>query len=213
MASFTMSGYRAAHVSGDTPALERDALIAGLGTGAIEVLTSCALIDECLDVPSIGVVILLRPTKSLVLHRQQIGCGIRTAAGKVALVVLDHAANTLVHGLPTDEPSWTLASVDGPKADAPPPVWTCHECGQVNAISNAVCNFGEPGRVVRRDPPQATPGELAEVTAQRLAAVRRMSYRQVLASRLFEAELRSFARARGYRRGWVQHRLREQAEP
>src|SRR5262249_47488671 len=64
---------------GGTPTAERDRLIAGLADGSIEVLTNCALIDEGLDVPAVGAVILLRPTKSLVLHRQQIGRGMRPA--------------------------------------------------------------------------------------------------------------------------------------
>jgi superfamily II DNA or RNA helicase len=103
--AFRAHGYRAAHVSGETPKDERDGLIAGLGTGQVEVLTSCALIDEGLDVPSVGAVILLRPTKSLVLHRQQIGRGMRPAAGKDALIVLDHVGNVLAHGLPEQEPA------------------------------------------------------------------------------------------------------------
>jgi hypothetical protein len=37
-----------------------------------------------------------------------------------------------------------------------------------------------------------------------------MSYRAIVSSRLSEAELREFARMRGYRPGWVKHRLREQ---
>ena len=50
----------------------------------------------------------------------------------------------------------------------------------------------------------------SELTPDRLAAVRRMSYRAIVSSRLSEAELREFARMRGYRPGWVKHRLREQ---
>jgi superfamily II DNA or RNA helicase len=50
-------------VHAELDSLERERLIAGLGTYDIEVLTSCDLISESLDVPSVVVVILLRPTK------------------------------------------------------------------------------------------------------------------------------------------------------
>lgn len=207
--AFRAGGYRAACVHGDTPTDERDALIAGLGTGAIEVLTNCALIDEGLDVPAVGAVILLRPTKSLVLHRQQIGRGMRPAEGKAALIVNDHVGNTLVHGLPTTEPAWSLDGV--PKATGEAPCWTCPECGAVNPHSARVCECGyELPAPVRRPLPAAEPGELVELTAERLARVRRMTWGEMLRSRLSEAELRAFASARGYKRGWVQHRLREQ---
>jgi DNA repair protein RadD len=74
---------------------ERDRLIWGLATGEVEVLTSCDLISEGLDVPSVGAVILLRPTESLALAMQQIGRGMRPAEGKEHLCVLDHAGNCL----------------------------------------------------------------------------------------------------------------------
>jgi DNA repair protein RadD len=208
--AFRLAGYRAACVHSGTPTAERDALIAGLGTGAIEVLTNCALVDEGLDVPAVGAVILLRPTKSLVLHRQQIGRGMRPAAGKVDLVVNDHAGNCLVHGLPTAEPAWSLDGV--PKAKGAAPVWTCPECGEVHLLSVRVCACGYALPAPRRSAPTVTPGELVELTSERLARARGMSYRTMLRSRLSEAELRAFAKTRGYKPGWVLHRLREQQE-
>jgi DNA repair protein RadD len=74
---------------------ERDRLIQGLATGEIEILVSCDLISEGLDVPSVGAIILLRPTESLALAMQQIGRWMRPAEGKAHLCVLDHAGNCL----------------------------------------------------------------------------------------------------------------------
>ena len=208
--AFRDGGYRAAHVDGETPKFERDALIAGLAAGGVEVLTSCSLIEEGLDVHTVGAVILLRPPKSLVLHRQQLGRSMRTADGKVALIVNDHVGNCLVHGLPEDEPGWSLNGGEKAKVDAP--VWTCRDWGGINPIAARVCECGyELPPPQRRPPPQHASGELAEITAERLAAVRWMSYREVVAGDLSEIELQAFARARGYKAGWVQHRLREQA--
>lgn len=132
-AAFRAAGYRSECVHGGLPVAERDALIEGLGNGAVEVLTSCDLISEGLDVPSVGAVILLRPTESLALALQQIGRGMRPAEGKEYLTVLDHAGNCLKHGLPETERVWTL---DGAPKREPgeAPGWRCEDCGLLNSL-------------------------------------------------------------------------------
>jgi superfamily II DNA or RNA helicase len=177
-------------VHGGTPKDQRDAAIAGLGNGSIEVLTSCDLISEGLDVPAVGTVILLRPTKSLVLYMQQIGRGMRPAPGKDALIVLDHVNNTLAHGLPDLERCWTLAGIDKEPPAAEP--------------------VGVGGGRPRFIAEQA--GHLHELTAERLRAIRRMTYGQVLRANLSARELAAYAAHHGYRRGWVWHRLQDQRE-
>jgi hypothetical protein len=76
----------------------------------------------------------------------------------------------------------------------------CPECGHV---------FLKPESV--REAPATVDGDLVELPAARLAAVTAMSYGQIRHSRLSEAELRAYARSRGYKTGWVWYRLREQA--
>jgi superfamily II DNA or RNA helicase len=187
---FRDAGYRGVCVHGGTPTAERDAAIAGLADGSVEVLASCDLISEGLDVPAVGAVILLRPTKSLVLYMQQVGRGMRPAPGKSALIVLDHVNNVLAHGLPDLERRWTLAGI----ANDPEPI-------------------SEPARQGSGGCPRfitEEPGRLHELTAERLAAIRRMSYGQVIHGRLTEEELAAYAAHRGYKRGWVWHRLQDQ---
>ncbi len=211
-AAFQEAGYRARAVHGALPTPERDRAISGLATGAVEVLASCDLISEGLDVPTVGAVILLRPTKSLVLHMQQIGRGLRPAPDKAALIVLDHVGNTLSHGLPDAERRWSLAGgaeVPAGKRKAASPLWRC-ECGCLNPAAMHECAAcGEPRPGARTV--ESVPGVLAEVTAAKLEQAQRMSYGKMLHSQLSEAELRAFARARKYHPWWVRHRLREQA--
>jgi DNA repair protein RadD len=130
--AFCGAGYRSACVHGGLSMLERDRLIQGLATGEIEILTSCDLISEGLDVPSVGAVILLRPTESLALAMQQIGRGMRPAEGKEHLVVLDHAGNCLKHGLPDEPREWSLEG--RPKRNGPGREvgWRCEACGLLN---------------------------------------------------------------------------------
>jgi hypothetical protein len=137
----------------------------------------------------------------------------RPAEGKGALIVNDHVGNVITHGLPEAEPVWTLAGVQKRDTAWCAPVWTCPECSALNPLSTRTCTAcgyqkpAPPPRIL--PPPQA--GVLAEVTAERLARARSLTYRQMLHSRLTEAELRAFAQANGYKPGWVHHRLREQA--
>jgi superfamily II DNA or RNA helicase len=107
--AFRSAGFRAAAVGGTTPSALRCRLIAGLGSGEVEVLTSCMLISEGTDIPSVGGAILLRPTASLALYLQMVGRALRPAPGKSEAVILDHVGNAHRHGLPTEERTWTLA--------------------------------------------------------------------------------------------------------
>jgi superfamily II DNA or RNA helicase len=212
-AAFAQAGYRAACVHGGTPTDERDARISGLATGAIEVLTSCDLISEGLDVPSVGAVILLRPTKSLVLAMQQIGRGMRPAPDKAHLVVLDHAGNVLRHGLPETERRWTLDGAPHRETVAEAPGWRCEGCGCFNALADlecAACGAARP--LPRRRTPQEIPGGLREISADHLARLVRMPYRSFIRTRRTEGELRAYAQAHGYKKGWVWYRLQEQRE-
>jgi superfamily II DNA or RNA helicase len=105
---FGRSGVAAAHVDGSTPVAERDATLAKLASGALEVVTNCNVLTEGFDLPDIGAIVLARPTKSLGLYRQMVGRGLRPAHGKSDCLVLDHAGCTLEHGF-IDEPiEWTL---------------------------------------------------------------------------------------------------------
>ena len=209
---FRLAGFRAACVHGSLPKPERDRLIAGLGTGEIEVLASCDLISEGLDVPALGAVILLRPTQSL-MHMQQIGRGLRPAPGKDALVVLDHVGNIERHGRPDFERIWTLNGVE--KKPGAAPVRICPQCDHANpmgATECEVCGFEFPAAGGGRRAPAHVPGWLGELSSDRLRAVLRLSYRQVVTTRLSEAELRAYQQFHGYKPGWVFYRLLEQEQ-
>lgn len=210
-AAFREAGWRAVEANGSTPAAERDAAIQGLATGATQVLCVCDLVSEGLDIPLVGAVILLRPTKSLGLYVQQVGRGLRPAPGKTHLIVLDHAGNTLRHGLPDMSHAWTLngRKKRSRKSDAEkgPAVKQCASCFLMNPASARRCiecdaEF-EGGREV-----EVVDGDLAEIDASMLETLRREPLGQLLSGAKTEADLKQIAKAKGYKRGWVQHVLR-----
>jgi superfamily II DNA or RNA helicase len=212
-AQFREAGYRAACVHGGLPSHERDALIAGLGTGEIEVLCSCELISEGLDVPAVGAVILLRPTQSLCLHLQQIGRGLRPAPGKDHLIVLDHVGNVLVHGRVEDARAWILDAGPVRAEDRnAAPVKRCEACGAANAVVARVCEAcGAAFPAAEQHNFKPVPGILVELTPERIMHLARLPHYRLRGMTLSEAEVRAIARERNYKRGWVAHFLREQA--
>ena len=82
---FVKSGVRAEHIDGSTPKPERDASLARLASGEIELITNCMVLSEGWDMPEVGCCILARPTKKMGLYRQMIGRVLRPAPGKTVL--------------------------------------------------------------------------------------------------------------------------------
>jgi DNA repair protein RadD len=135
---FQSAGIAAASIDGTMDTSTRRELLAGLGTGRLKVLTSCALIGEGVDVPSVGGCILLRPTASVGLHLQMIGRCLRPQPGKTA-VVLDHVGNTLRLGHHLEERDWTLDGLRNRDREAAPSVKVCPTCFATSPSIAQVC--------------------------------------------------------------------------
>ena len=83
------AGLKTACVTAKTDADEREKAIQHLRDGKIQALTSVDVFNEGVDIPEVDTVIMLRPTESSVVFIQQLGRGLRLAAGKAAVTVLD----------------------------------------------------------------------------------------------------------------------------
>ncbi len=123
-------------VTGDTPAPERDGILAAYKAGRLRCVTNANVLTTGFDAPGTDLVALLRPTKSICLYVQMVGRGTRLAPGKDDCLVLDFAGNTARHG-PIDK-------VDGrrkEKGEEPgeAPIKTCPECQTINHASVRVC--------------------------------------------------------------------------
>ena len=105
---FTKAGFPCLHVDGGMDRMQRRRIVNDYKEGRLLGLASCELVSEGFDVPGIHCGISLRPTQSLTLWLQQVGRCLRTAPGKERAIILDHAGNTLRHGLPTELREWTL---------------------------------------------------------------------------------------------------------
>lgn len=106
--AFSNAGISAEHLDGETPAIERDAILERFRSGKTQVLCNCNIVTEGFDVPTIEAIQCVRPTLSLVLHIQMFGRALRPAFGKEHAILIDHTNNWGVHGLPDKEQEWNL---------------------------------------------------------------------------------------------------------
>lgn len=104
---YRTAGIAAEHIDGETIPKERQAILERFRSGETNVLCNVNLFTEGFDVPEIEVIQLCRPTKSVALHLQMLGRGLRPKGGRKALVI-DHAGNCLRLGGAKAERNWTL---------------------------------------------------------------------------------------------------------
>lgn len=86
---FTKLGLQAEYLEGNHDQAYRDAVLARLSAGELQVVFSVDVLGEGIDVPDVDTLLLCRPTQSPVLFAQQLGRGLRLSPGKTSCVVLD----------------------------------------------------------------------------------------------------------------------------
>jgi len=108
---YRTAGIAAEHIDGETATKERKAILERFRAGQTLVLCNVNLFTEGFDVPEIEVIQLCRPTKSVALHLQMLGRGLRPKGGRKALI-LDLAGNCLRLGGAKAERNWTLQGLE-----------------------------------------------------------------------------------------------------
>ena len=210
---FTMAGIPARSVDGGMGRGERSAVLDMLRDGTLRGVTSCDLISEGFDLPRIGAAIMLRPTQSLIVHLQQIGRALRPEPGKTA-VILDHAGNTLRHGLPDIERQWHLDGAGSGQAAAAEAGLSMRHCRQCFAFYRGTlpeCPHCHAVAAQNARKIEERDGELVEVTEQMERAERWQEGTQ--RERLRECrsieDLFEMQKARGYKKTWVLGRAQD----
>ncbi len=213
-ANFRAQGFKAVSIDGKMDKQIRRGIVEDFGRGGINVMTSCQLIDEGFDCPSIVGVIDLSPTESLARALQRWGRGLRVFPGKTNAVIIDHVGNSgkIVngnfvpkHGLPDDPREWSLLGRDRSKKTKAS-ASACRQCEKCFAVSPAAASkcreCGAPFPVKARELNQVE-GELSEVEVQRLRveAKRAQAAAQTLEDLIAEGQRRGFKNPRG----WAQH--------
>ena len=105
---FVREGIKATTISASTPTKKRVEIFKDFEAGKLKVLTSCDVISEGLDIPSIECVMLLRATDSSALYLQQVGRVMRPYKNKKEGLILDCVNNVTKHGDPLETRHWSL---------------------------------------------------------------------------------------------------------
>ena len=228
-AQFNAAGINAASIDGGTAKTDRGQLLQSLSDGSLKVLTSCDLIGEGVDVPSVNGAILARPTQSLSLDLQQIGRVLRPKPDGTKAVILDHVGNVHRHGVPDAARMWSLEG----KAKKPKnqiKIRTCETCYRVfqvepDWLTSADCGGDpqlEPGCVLL-PPAEVKPrvlesrdGDLemvdeAPAWAGGINIVRASGpeWKALVSRARSRDQLAEIARMRGYKPGWIHHILQQ----
>lgn len=155
--AFNDAGIPAIHLDGTTPPAERAAALDRFRAGELRVLCNVALFTEGTDLPSIGCVILGRPTSSRSLYQQMVGRGLRLHPGKLDCVVLDVSGVTSRHSLAT---LVSLSGADRPE-DVPDDLLMYEDDGD-EVLGEAVEDASEPeADAGEQDPIAYADGDLA----------------------------------------------------
>lgn len=137
-------GQECGFVTGETPAPERDRLIARFrrqpGTGLfagdkpLKYLCNVNVLTTGFDAPNVDCVAMLRPTMSPGLYYQMVGRGFRLCEGKADCLVLDFGGNVMRHG-PVDD----LRIEEPGKGNGEAPAKECPGCQAIIHAAYAVC--------------------------------------------------------------------------
>lgn len=210
-AQFRDAGIPAEHVDGSMSNQERDGAVERFRRGETLVLSNADLFGEGFDVPAIEAAILLRPTKSLSLYLQQVGRALRPFEEKAEAIILDHAGNSLRHGLPDDERDWSLDDREKRRRAEKPdlPVRQCEECF---FVFRPVPKCPQCGHVVpvRARELEVVEGSLEEVTRAKEEA-KRERWKEERQCRTLE-DWQALGQARGYKPGWAMVRYQHAAQ-
>lgn len=172
---FNAAGIPAAMVYGDTESGERDRVLQALADRRLHVVSFCQLLVEGIDVPAIGALILLRPTRSLVSYLQVGGRALRRDPldpDKKRAVILDHAGLTWTHRLIESDREWSLAGTPKKTKDSAPgiPLIQCLECGKVFEPAPVCPRCGTPVPKPTPREIEVVDGKLGKVTEEMISS-------------------------------------------
>ena len=128
-------GIKAACVTGETPKLIREKMLADFKAGKLQALTNANVLTTGFDHSAIDLIAMMRPTMSPGLYVQMAGRGLRPSPGKADCLVLDFAGVVGTHG-PITNITPPQKAGDG---NGEAPVKVCDNCNELCAISAKFC--------------------------------------------------------------------------
>ena len=90
---FSKKGYKSAVITANTSSNERSKILEKFKNKKIEILCVVDILNEGIDIPTINLLLFLRPTMSSTIFIQQIGRGLRKAKNKDFVTIIDFIGN------------------------------------------------------------------------------------------------------------------------
>ena len=90
---FSKKGYKSAAITANTSSNERSEILEKFKNKKIEILCVVDILNEGIDIPTINLLLFLRPTMSSTIFIQQIGRGLRKAKNKDFVTIIDFIGN------------------------------------------------------------------------------------------------------------------------
>ncbi|MBO3704278.1 MAG: DEAD/DEAH box helicase [Candidatus Accumulibacter sp.] len=203
--TFQAAGVAAEHIDYRMDDEERAAILKSFASGATTVLSNCALLSEGWDCPTAEVMLLARPTRSLIRYIQMVGRVLRPAPGKERALLIDHSGSTARLGHPCDDLPLTLDDgkprVSGSKSterreSLPTKCAKCSLMKPAKVHECPACGFAPE----RQNKVETIDGTL--VKQSRKKPVTKVVKQHVFSQLLFLQQKRS------YRRGWAANQYR-----
>jgi DNA repair protein RadD len=172
-AKFKRRGIKADHLDGDTEPAERERILSDLRSGNIEVVCNVDVLTEGWDLPSLGAVILARPTRSITKLLQMTGRVQRPHKGRQP-VVIDHGNCCIALGVdPREDIPWSLDGAESSDRPGDEVVKSCADCLAVIPGGCTECpSCGSDQPKTRRQERDEMDAKLVELEASRLAEMR-----------------------------------------
>lgn len=213
---FQQVGVNAAALHTRLDDVVRDKIVEQFKAGEIQVLCNVMIASYGFDAPSVNCIVAARPTKSIVLHLQMLGRGMRPKADGGECMVLDHAGNVTALGRADDLYRWGLdekkpASRNWSKmeesGEAEESVQhTCDECGHIFCKSRVCPKCGWELPFGKRDVEtvDADLVPIGKTMAKKLPEgwpSHEFFYRMLLA----------YAKAKNRKTGWARHTFKKKS--
>lgn len=214
--AFQKVGIDARHIDYRKPEEEKAELLRAFEAGEFQILCNPLLLREGWDCPSVEVLIMARPTRSLISWVQIAGRVLRTSPGKTHGVILDHSGTALRLGFPTDDrserplddgkPKSASEKKEKEKKDAEKLPKPCPECQFLKPAGVHECPAcghvpRRPSDIVMED------GELVLVQKSKKHKAEDPALRFGPKQHLWSMLL-GFAEERDYSRHWASHKYR-----
>jgi superfamily II DNA or RNA helicase len=157
---------RALHTG--VPMSERQDMLEMLAQHELDVVVNCQILTEGWDCPEVRCAIVARPTLSPTLWFQIVGRV--TRPGDIRPIVLDHAGNAIMHGLPLEDVDYSLEKSSKSTRNTPQYERVCPSCSNSVAWGGRVCSWCGHEWFSAGELPEVAEGTLVRLNKSRIKA-------------------------------------------